>query len=212
MTSSPPQRTRATRSSTALILNVLGVLGVLGGEFSARAQEPPAPQAVSAAQLNAAIDKLGDLDYATRTNASRLVRRTAAAQAVPALLQTVAEHRDGYVRYRALVLLTGFNDPRTKDAMRASLKSPNDRLRAVAYSFFEHNPDPAHGRRLPRGARQRAGRVCAAGAGARARGARRPTKACAARSYARSAAARTSSEALSSRRSATIRRRTRSTR
>jgi HEAT repeat protein len=98
---------------------------------------------VSAAQLSAAIDKLGDLDYATRTKASRLVRRTTPAQAVPALLQTVAEHRDGYVRYRALVLLTGFNDPRTKDAMRASLKSPNDRLRAVAFSFFEHNPDPA---------------------------------------------------------------------
>jgi HEAT repeat protein len=45
------------------------------------------------------------------------------------------------VRYRALVLLTGFNDPRTKDAMRESLASPNDRLRTVAYSFFEHNPD-----------------------------------------------------------------------
>jgi len=119
------------------------VLGVLCGCILLRAQEPPAPQAVSAAQLGAAIDKLGDLDYATRTNASRLVRRTAAAQAVPALLQAVAEHRDGYVRYRALVLLNGFNDPRTKDAMRASLKSPNDRLRAVAYSFFEHNPDPA---------------------------------------------------------------------
>jgi HEAT repeat protein len=53
----------------------------------------------------------------------------------------VDEHPDGYVRYRALVLLTGFNDPRTKDAMRASVKSPNDRLRAVSYSFFEHNPD-----------------------------------------------------------------------
>jgi hypothetical protein len=39
------------------------------------------------------------------------------------------------------VLLTGFNDPRTKDAMRASIASPNDRLRAVSYSFFEHNPD-----------------------------------------------------------------------
>jgi HEAT repeat protein len=26
--------------------------------------------------------------------------------------------------------------------MRESLKSPNDRLRAVAYSYFEHNPDP----------------------------------------------------------------------
>src|SRR5207342_154080 len=88
-------------------------------------------------------DKLGNLDYATRTNAARTVRRTPPSQAVPALLQTVGEHTDGYVRYRALVLLTGFNDPRTKDAMRESLSSPNDRLRAVAYSFFEHNPDRA---------------------------------------------------------------------
>ena len=64
---------------------------------------------------------------------------------MPALLRAVAEHADGYVRYRALVLLTGFNDPRTKDAMRESLASPNDRLRTVAYSFFEHNPDRAHG-------------------------------------------------------------------
>ena len=107
------------------------------------AQEPSAPQAVSPGQLKAAIDKLGDLDYDTRTGASRTVRRVPGAQAVPALLQAVAEHTDGYVRYRALVLLTGFNDPRTKDAMRESLASPNDRLRTVAYSFFEHNPDRA---------------------------------------------------------------------
>ena len=138
----PTQRTRRTQrfSCTGLILCVLGVLCV---ERGAAAQEPSAPQAVSAAQLKAAIDKLGDLDYATRTNASRTIRRTAAAQAVPALLQAVAEHRDGYVRYRALVLLTGFNDPRAKDAMREALASPNDRLRTVAYSFFEHNPDRA---------------------------------------------------------------------
>jgi HEAT repeat protein len=110
---------------------------------SATAQEPSGPQTVSADQLKAAIDKLGDLNYETRTAASRTVRRTASAQAVPALLQAVAEHADGYVRYRALVLLTGFNDPRTKDAMRESLKSPNDRLRTVAYSFYEHNPDRA---------------------------------------------------------------------
>ena len=107
------------------------------------AQEPAAPQTVSPAQLQAAIAKLGDLDYATRTTASRTVRRTASAQAVPALLQAVSEQADGYVRYRSLVLLTGFNDPRTKDAMRESLTSPNDRLRTVAYSFFEHNPDRA---------------------------------------------------------------------
>jgi HEAT repeat protein len=105
------------------------------------AQEPPAPQPVSAEQLKTAVGKLGDLDYATRTAAARTVRRAPAAQTVPVLLQTVAEHADGYVRYRALVLLTGFNDPRTKDAMRESLKSPNDRLRAAGYSFFEHNPD-----------------------------------------------------------------------
>ena len=62
---------------------------------------------------------------------------------MPALLTAVSEQADGYVRYRALVLLTGFNDPRTVDAMRESLASPNDRLRTVAYSFFEHNPDRA---------------------------------------------------------------------
>jgi HEAT repeat protein len=128
---------RARCVQAGLLLSVVCI-------FCARltvAQEPSAPQPVSAAQLQAAIGKLGDLDYATRMNASRTVRRTPAAQAVPALLQAVAEHADGYVRYRALVLLTGFNDPRTKDAMRESLASPNDRLRTVAYSFFEHNPE-----------------------------------------------------------------------
>ena len=122
---------------------VLCVLGVLCLQRAAGGQEPAAPQTVSAAQLQAAIAKLGDLDYATRTTASRTVRRTASAQAVPALLQAVSEQADGYVRYRSLVLLTGFNDPRTKDAMRESLSSANDRLRTVAYSFFEHNPDRA---------------------------------------------------------------------
>jgi HEAT repeat protein len=136
-----PQR----RAGGFLTLSVLCSLGVLCLARGARAQaaEPSAPQTVSPAQLQAAIAKLGDLDYATRTTASRTVRRTAAAQAVPALLQAVSEQADGYVRYRALVLLTGFNDLRTKDAMRESLASPNDRLRTVAYSFFEHNPDRA---------------------------------------------------------------------
>jgi HEAT repeat protein len=140
--SSSPQRTRRTRRffSTALILCVLGVL--CGGTVLS-AQEPPAPQAISAAQLQTAIDKLGDLDYNTRTAAARTIRRTAAPQAVTALLQAVAEHADGFVRYRALVLLMGFNDPRAKDAMRLALVSPNDRLRTVGYAFFEHNPDPS---------------------------------------------------------------------
>jgi HEAT repeat protein len=106
-------------------------------------QEPTQPQAVSADELRAAIDSLGKLDYDTRTRASRTIRRSPAAQAVPALMQTVTDHPDGYVRYRALVLLTGFNDPRARDVVRDALTSPNDRLRTVAYSFFEHNPDRA---------------------------------------------------------------------
>jgi len=129
----------AGHHTLCVLLCVLCSLCVLCA--SAAAQEPAGPQPVPAAQLTAAIGKLGDLDYTTRSNAARTIRRTPASQAVPALLQAVAEQADGYVRYRALVLLTGFNDPRAKDAMRESLASPNDRLRAVAYSFFEHNPD-----------------------------------------------------------------------
>ena len=134
------QRTLGTLRVFSVL--ILCIHGVLGGDRAA-AQEPSAPQTVSAAQLTAAINKLGDLDYTTRTNASRLVRRTPASQAVPALMQAVSDHADGYVRYRALVLLTGFNDPRTIDSIREALASPNDRLRTVAYSFFEHHPDPA---------------------------------------------------------------------
>src|SRR5437870_8022005 len=134
-----PRRTQRTRRIQTYLF--LCVLCVLRGVPSSAAQEPSAPQAISANQLQAAIGKLGDLDYDTRTTASRTVRRTAGDQAVPALLRAVAEHADGYVRYRALVLLTGFNDPRAIDAMRESLDSPNDRLRTVAYGFFERHPD-----------------------------------------------------------------------
>jgi HEAT repeat protein len=123
---------------TGLALAVVAALLTAPG---GAAQEPTAPQTVSAEQLRAAIDKLGDLDYPTRTNAARTIRRASPAQAVPALLQAVSDHTDGYVRYRSLVLLTGFNDPRAKDAMRESLESPNDRLRTVAYGFFERHPD-----------------------------------------------------------------------
>ena len=52
------------------------------------------------------------------------MRRAPAAQAVPGAAAGVAEHTDGYVRYRALVLLTGFNDPRTRDVMREALRVP----------------------------------------------------------------------------------------
>jgi HEAT repeat protein len=95
------------------------------------------------AQVIASIDKLADLEYPVRTDAARSIRRAAAAAAVPALTQAVAGHKDGYVRFRALVLLSGFNDPRTREVMTKVLADTNDRLRAVAYAYFEHHPDPA---------------------------------------------------------------------
>jgi HEAT repeat protein len=131
------------RADSLLIFCFLVLMGAAPIANAQGVQEPSAPQAVSPEQLKTAIDKLGDFDFDTRTAASRTVRRTVATQAVPALLQAVAEHADGYVRYRALVLLTGFNDPRTTDAMKESRTSPNDRLRTVAYSFFEHHPERA---------------------------------------------------------------------
>jgi HEAT repeat protein len=118
-----------------------------------QAQRPAgvAPEAretvVSPEQLKAAIGNLGTVEYAVRTGAARTIRRAPAATAVPALLEAIAGHPDGYVRFRSLILLSGFNDPRTRDVMAQALTATNDRLRAVAYAFFEHNVDP---RMLPR--------------------------------------------------------------
>jgi len=114
-------------------------LAVTGLPQTKPASEPP----VSAEQLRAAIDKLGTLDYAIRSASARTVRRADPAITVPALLQTVKQHTDEYVRFRALVLLSGFNDPRTRDVMVTAIGDKNDRMRTVAYGYFEHNPDAA---------------------------------------------------------------------
>jgi HEAT repeat protein len=106
------------------------------------------PVSTSPEQIQQAISKLGDFDYPTRMGAGRTLRRAPAAQAVPALLQAVSEHADGFIRFRALALLTGFSDPRTVDAMEVAMTSPNDRLREVAYAYFEQNPRPALAPRL----------------------------------------------------------------
>jgi hypothetical protein len=134
------QRTPRTRSASTSFLCALCAFCVLRGSLCA-AQEPTAPQAVSQASLQAAIDSLGKLDYTIRTAASRTIRRTPASQAVPALVRAVRTHEDGYVRYRALVLLTGFNDPGTDALMREVMTSVNDRVRTVAYEYFERHPD-----------------------------------------------------------------------
>ena len=71
-----------------------------------------------------------------------MIRRAPAAQAVPALAEAVAKHADEFVRYRALIVLSSFNDRGTADLVRGVLKDRNDRLREVAYKWLEEHPEP----------------------------------------------------------------------
>ena len=100
-------------------------------------------QPVLEGELSTAIDQLGDFDYDVRTRASRLIRRQPFEQIEPLLAAAVAGHVDGYVRFRALVLLTGFGKAAVDDVVRGVMSDPNDRLRTVAYGYLAHNPDPA---------------------------------------------------------------------
>jgi HEAT repeat protein len=88
-----------------------------------------------------AVNHLSDADPAMQTAAAATLRRRPPAEVVPALLQALERHGDSYVRFRALVLLSAFNHPRIPDVMREATYDPNDRVRQVAYSFFERHPD-----------------------------------------------------------------------
>jgi HEAT repeat protein len=138
-----------------VLASALCVLALLDAGVGARQTPAPPPakspsqaDPVTPEQLKAAIDVLGSIDYAVRSGAARTVRRADPVLAVPALLQAVKQHKDEYVRFRALVVLSGFNDPRTRDVMVAAIRDKNDRLRTVAYGYFERNPDPAVAPRL----------------------------------------------------------------
>jgi hypothetical protein len=93
--------------------------------------------------LKTTIDRLAAFDYSTRMNAARTVRRAPPADVVPALTAAARNHSDSFVRYRALVVLTAFNDPGTPGLMRTLLGDRNDRVREVAYRWFELHPEPS---------------------------------------------------------------------
>jgi HEAT repeat protein len=138
---------RRLAAAAIVILTVVAVVAVVATSTALRAQGgPPAAQStdkVSPAQVRAAIDLLGSIDFPVRMNAARTVRRAEGAVAVPALLEAVSAHKDEYVRFRALVVLSGFNDPRIGDVMVKALSDRNDRLRSLAYAWFEHHVDTA---------------------------------------------------------------------
>ena len=92
--------------------------------------------------LKTLIGNLASLDYITRTHAARLVRRADAAAAVPALAEAVRRHPDEFVRHRAFVLLTAFNDRGTPALVGELLRDRNDRLREASYKWLEDHPEP----------------------------------------------------------------------
>lgn len=135
----PLQRPWADLRYRRVLLVVIAVVSLLSSRTAGQERDPQTPPP----DLAMAIARLGSLDFPERMQAARVVRRTDATSVVPALLQAAREHVDGYVRFRALVLLTGFTDPRIADVMREAAASPNDRLREVAFGYFEQHPDAA---------------------------------------------------------------------
>jgi HEAT repeat protein len=93
--------------------------------------------------LSTHIGNLSSLDYSTRTKAAQAIRRLPAAEAVPALVDAVKKHPDEFVRYRAFIVLSSFNDRGTGDLVRGLVRDANDRLREVAFKWLEAHPDPA---------------------------------------------------------------------
>lgn len=120
---------------------LLAFLMLVGAGAAAAPPQAPLAQ-ISREEIERAIDTLGSLDFPVRTEASRTVRRAPASVAVPALVDAAAAHKDGYTRFRALVLLTGFNDGRAETLMLQLLTDPNDRVRAVAYGWFGEHRNP----------------------------------------------------------------------
>jgi HEAT repeat protein len=121
------------------------VLAMTAGAWGAVAAQPAAPiqSPASEAGLTVTIDRLGAFDFQERTAAARDIRRAPAAAVVPLLERAARSHRDEYVRYRALVLLSGFGESAAGPVMQALVADHNDRIRTVVFEWFERHRTPA---------------------------------------------------------------------
>ena len=130
---------------TVAALSVVAVLTVAGGGGLVAQQSPAAGASATAtsAEITAAIGQLGSFDFAVRTQAARTIRRATAATASPLLADAVKAHKDSYVRYRSLVLLTALDEKRAAETINAVIGDRDDRLRTVSYQWYEHHPDPS---------------------------------------------------------------------
>jgi HEAT repeat protein len=126
----------------AMAMLLAGSAAGAPGPVTAQAPTQDAPPATTREDLDRTIDRLGAFEYDERMKAARAVRRAPGTLALPALLDAASGHADGFVRYRALVLLSGYDDPRVPDQMELALGEVNDRLRMVGYAYFERHPEP----------------------------------------------------------------------
>jgi len=129
-------RLTAAFAPAAVVTALVWVSAGAGVRLLAAQDSAPAPG------LQSEIVQLSSLDYATRMNAARLIRRAPAPEAVAALTAAVKTSPDEFVRYRALIVLTGFLDRGTTDLMRAIMSDRNDRVREVAYRWMADHPAP----------------------------------------------------------------------
>ena len=90
--------------------------------------------------IQTAIDNLGSFDYPTRREAARVLRHGNPTKVHPALTAAAYNHTDQYVRYRALVLVTGFGEKEVTGPVHDLIADKNDRVRSVVYEWFEYNP------------------------------------------------------------------------
>jgi hypothetical protein len=97
--------------------------------------------ALSREEVDRLIDRLGSFDVDVRTDAARAIRRAPGTVALPALMDAASGHADGFVRRRALVLVSGYDDPRVPDQMEQAAADSNDALRTIAYRYFERHPE-----------------------------------------------------------------------
>ena len=121
-----------------------GLLLALGATVSLAAAQGP----TGADGLALNITNLASTDYQVRMHAARLIRRTPGSEAVPALVEAVRRHENEFVRYRALVLLTSFNDPGTRALVLDLMSDRSDRVREVVYKWLERHPDGRIAERL----------------------------------------------------------------
>jgi HEAT repeat protein len=134
---------RATTVAIALTACITASTASAG--LPAIAQERVQSETLSPADLKAAIDQLSAVDCAVRMDAARKIRRTPAAQAVPALLRALGQESAEFVRPALLRALAAHGrDPKVRDALLPEIARGETMFRsALIEALGDYHADSA---------------------------------------------------------------------